>query len=176
MRPWLTLVVRILGGFALATLSACASDPTQGYAWESTYASNVRTVAVPIFVNKTFWRDVQFELADTLIKQIEATTPWKVVDGANSDTLLTGTITNVNVTRLAKSPTTGLAEQDVYSITVDFEWRDQRTGRAIVQRKAFTADGLFVPTITSNSPIDIGRFAAVEQMAADIVATLRTEW
>ena len=161
---------------ALSLVAGCASDPTQGYAWEGTYASNVHTVAVPIFDNKTYWRDVQFELADALIKQIEATTPWKVVDSANSDTLLKGTITNVNLTRLAKSPTTGLAEQDVYSITVDFEWRDQRSGRTLVARRAFTANGLFVPTITSNGPIEIGRFAAVETLAGDIVNTLRTDW
>ncbi|MFO0874710.1 MAG: LPS assembly lipoprotein LptE [Phycisphaerales bacterium] len=169
------LVAALALGAAMA-ISACSSDPTQGYSFDSTFASTVRTVSVPIFANQTYWRDVQFDLADALVKEIESRTPWKVVDGAESDTLLHGTITTVTLTRLSKSPTTGLAEEDVISLTVDFEWRDQRTGRTLVQRKAFTANGLFVPTQTSNGPVEIGRFAAVQQLAADIVNTLRTQW
>ncbi len=157
--------------------AGCASDPTAGYSMQETFREDIRTIAVPIFTNTTFYRDVQYELADALIKQIESQTPWKVVGSqGKADTLLRGTITDVSIRRLSKSPTTGLAEEDTLTITVNFEWRDQRTGETLVERRAFAGSGLFVPTITSNEPIELGRAAAVQVLANDIVGSMRTTW
>ena len=38
----------------LAPLSACASDPTRGYALGAAYDDSIRTIAVPIFVTSIF--------------------------------------------------------------------------------------------------------------------------
>lgn len=154
----------------------CSSDPTAGYSTRDTFRQDVRTVALPLFVNATFVEDVQFELADALVKEVESSTPWKVASGATADTVLSGRIVNVEIKRLAKSPTTGLAEQDTITVVVDFEWRDQRTGTTLVRRDRFAASGLFVPTITSKEPIEFGRWAAVEALARDIVGELRDDW
>ena len=169
----------LLRATALASMlatGACQSDPTKGYSTKETFATDVRTVSVPIFANNTYMRDVQFELADALTKEIMATTPWRIASGAQADTVLQGTITSVDLKRIAKSPTTGLAEQDTYTIVIDFEWRDQRTGRTLVKRTGFSTSGLFIPTITSNDPIEFGRWNAVEAAARDIVDTMRSEW
>lgn len=180
-RTFFRRVVRIAsaaaGTVAVALLpAACASDPTTGYSMRSTFREDVQTIALPIFVNNTFDRDVQFELADALIKEVQGRTPWAIANSAQADTILIGTISNVQITRIAKSRTTGLAEQDTLSLTVDFEWRDQRTGTTILRRQGFSASGLFVPTITGKEVIELGRWAAIQQLAADIVGTLRTDW
>lgn len=165
----------LLATVALAG-SGCNSDPTTGYSTDDTFRSDVRTISLPIFVNATYVEDVQFELADALVKEVEATTPWKLASGATADTVLSGRIVNVEIKRIAKSPTTGLAEQDTVTIVVDFEWRDQRTGTTLVRRERFAASGLFVPTRTSAEPIEFGRWAAVEALARDIVGELRSDW
>jgi len=166
-------------GLALAAslaLHGCASDPTKGYSLQSTYRTDVRTVMVPIFENKTFERDLQFELADALIKEIEATTPWKVASGRTADTALEGSITEVSLRQLSRSRTTGLTQEGVVSLTVTFEWRDLRTGQPIVRRESFTASGLFHPSQGVGEPIEIGRYAAIQALARDIVSELRSPW
>jgi hypothetical protein len=172
-RRALLAVVAVL---TLTSLPACKSDPTLGYSTEETFNRQVSTVAVPIFTNTTFVRDVQFELADTLTKEILNRTPWRIASSTEADTILVGTITAVELRRIAKSPTTGLAEQDTYSIVLDFEWRDQRTGQTLLKRTGFSTSGLFVPTITSNDPIDFGRWNAVQSTARDIVDLMRNDW
>ena len=156
--------------------SGCASDPTVGYALQPPFSEDVRTVSVPIFANRTLNRDLQFELTDALIKEIEATTPWKVTSGRNADSILTGTITDVRLRQLSKSRRTGLTEEGVVSLTVDFEWRDLRTGRSIVERRSFTASGLFLPSAPAGEPIEIGQYAAIQALAKDIVGELRSPW
>ena len=84
-RLWLCQV-----GLLSATLtSGCATDPTEGYSAVSPFPSGISTVCVEIFKNNTFDREVEFELADAIIKQIEARTPYKVTPPARADTILT---------------------------------------------------------------------------------------
>jgi hypothetical protein len=47
-------------------------------------------VAVPIFENDTYVRDVEFELTDAVIKELEARASYKVTARMSADTLLTG--------------------------------------------------------------------------------------
>ncbi|HMN95745.1 MAG TPA: LPS assembly lipoprotein LptE [Phycisphaerales bacterium] len=167
----------LIGGLACALIPAgCASDPTQGYSLRSTFGDDIESIALPIFVNNTFVRNVQFELADALVKEVQGRTPWRVDSSARANTILLGTITDVQIRRIAKSRSTGLAEQDTLTITVDFEWRDQRTGTPIVKRQGFSASGLFVPTITGKEYIELGEWAAIQQLATDIVGAMRTNW
>ena len=157
-------------------LAGCATDPTQGYAAMSVFPENVRTVSVPIFANDTFVRDVEFDLTDALIKEIEARTPYKVTPEARADTALIGTIRRVEMDQLSRSPLTGLSEEVIFSVTIDFEWRDLRTGQPIIGREDFAGYGLFVPSQPTGETIEIGRFAAVQQLARDIVNELQAPW
>lgn len=179
-RPFGPVWARATAGLLLlvlfSPLPSCQSDPTKGYSTQETFNRGIQTVAVPIFGNTTFVRDVQFDLADALTKEILARTPWRIASSTQADTILVGTITSVEIRRLAKSPTTGLAEQDTYTIVLDFEWRDQRSGQTLAKRTGFSTSGLFVPTITSNTPIDFGRWNAVQSTVRDIVDLMRSEW
>ncbi len=167
----LVVVLALSVGFA-----GCASDPTQGYSTASVFPTSVSTVAVPIFENRSFVRDVEFELTDALIKEIESRTPYKVVPASRADTILSGQIRRVELDQLSKSPLTGLSEEVIVSVTIDFQWKDQRTGRTLVERGSFTGHGLFVPSRPSSEPIELGEFAAVQQLARDIVAEMRSQW
>ena len=84
--------------------------------------------------------------------------------------------TQVDLEQLSKSRFTGLSEEVIVSVTIDFEWLDQRNGTTLVARRAFTGTGLFVPSQPTAEPIELGRFAAVQQLARDIVSELQAEW
>jgi hypothetical protein len=166
----------VIGGLALMAMSGCASDPTQGYAFDSPYDQNVRTIAVDVFDNDTYERGVEFELTDALIKEIEARTPYKVTSASRADTILTGRIRRIERTQLSKSQLTGLSEEVTVSVTIDVHWRDLRTGQPLLALESFTGHGLFVPSRPTGEPIELGEFAAVQALARDVVGEMRADW
>ena len=172
MRPLALLAVLA----ALATLVGCASDPTKGYSTESSFPDDVRSVAIPIFENHTLFRDVEFDLTDALIKEIEARTPYKVLSSAKADTVLLGRIVRVEMNQLSRSRVTRLSEEVLLTVTIDFEWKDLRTDAPLLERTGFSGHGLFVPSTPTGEPIELGQFSAVQGLARDIVAEMRSNW
>ena len=166
----------MLAALLLASFAGCSSDPTKGYAAGSIYRAGITTVAVPIFTNDTYVRDVEFTLTDALVKEIEARTPYKVTSQAEADTIVLGQIRDVQLDQLSKSRLTGLTEEGIVSVTIDFLWKDNRSGKVLVERKAYSGHGLFVPSNPSGEPIELGRFNAVGHLARDIVGEMRAEW
>ncbi len=157
-------------------LSGCASDPHQGYSFASTHSTNVQSVSVPIFENTTYASGIEAELTDAIIKEIQRTTRWAVVSGAASDTELTGTITNAQLERLSVQKETGLVQEMAYRIRVDFEFRDNRSGKVITSRRNFEALDTFVPARPSQERIEIGQVGAMQRLAKQLVAELRDAW
>lgn len=163
--------------FALcAFLPACSSDPAQGYSFKSLYAENVRTIAVPVFDNQSFSTGLEMELTEAIIKEIQRTTHWAVVTPTEADTTLSGSITGADMRRLTADSKTGLVEELTVELRVDFDWQDNRTGKPLVSRRAFSALDTFVPAQGTGERIETAQHGAVQQLAHDIVAQLRTSW
>jgi hypothetical protein len=169
-----------IGGVVLCLfftlLAGCAFDPARGYAAMGVFPADIATVAVPIFENDTFHRDIEFELADALIKEIERRTPYKVTPASRAHTILAGRIRSVEIEPLSRSRLTGLSEEVLLRITVDFKWTDLRTNAVLVERREFTAQALFVPSRPTMEPLEVGKFAVVERLARDIVDELQAPW
>lgn len=166
---------------ALATLvglgwAGCSSDPTRGYSFSSSFSTDVRTVHIPIFENPTFARGLEIELTDAIIKEIQRSTPWTVVASDSAQTQLTGRINDAQLRRLSTGRGSGLAQELAYTITVEFEWKDARNGKVLVARSNFSASDTFVPTEGLNERIETGQHGAIQRLARDIVAELRSNW
>ncbi len=160
----------------IAAVTGCATDPTQGYSMASLLPEDVTTIAVPIFQNDTYNREVNFDLTDAVIKEIQSRTPYRVVPQSRAETVLLGHVRGVELDQLSKSRITGLSEEVILSVTIDFQWKDLRNDRLLVERKSFAGQGLFVPSAPSGEPIELGEFAAVQQLARDIVSEMRSSW
>jgi hypothetical protein len=161
---------------ALWSVAGCSSDPTKGYSTASIFPAGISTVAVPIFTSTSYTRNVEFQLTDALVKEIEARTPYKVVPADRADTVLLGQIKQVELDQLSKSRLTGLSEEVIVSVTIDFQWKDQRNGKPLLARKGFTGNALFTPSRPSFEPIELGQFSVVQQLARDIVGEMQAEW
>ncbi|HYV36822.1 MAG TPA: LPS assembly lipoprotein LptE [Gemmataceae bacterium] len=101
-----------------------------GYTTRPMYDLGIRTVRVPIFKNLTMERGLEFQLTEAVVREIEAKTPYKVVQGEGcADTELIGTI--VNRTKALINPNQ-LGETRVAEVTlaVELVWRDLRVGVA----------------------------------------------
>lgn len=160
---------------ALIGVCSCASDPTTGYAFGSGRRNDIRTITVPIWENRTFTPGLEAQLTEAIIKELQQSTRWIVVD-TGAATTLTGVLTNSNLRRLGEDPFTGLTQELAVDLAVDFKWRNNRTRRPLVERKNFHGDGVFIPTQGINEPIEVGQLGAIESLAKSIVAELRSEW
>jgi hypothetical protein len=124
----------------LLLLPACQSDPSTrgfghfsifGYSTKPNYNCDIRTIYVPIFKNRTFYRGLEFDLTRAVVREIEAKTPYKVTsncDGADSE--LIGTITTVTKAIVNINPQNEVREAEM-TLSVEVIWRDRRTGEVL---------------------------------------------
>lgn len=164
------------GGLALAvTLAGCASDPRQGYSFNTTFDTNTRTVQVPIFKNNTYYHGVEAQLTEAIVKEVQSKTPWIIDPSPAADTTLSGTITNVQLRRTATDPS-GFVQEYGYVITIDFDWVDNATGKTLASRRGFAAADTFVPVRGVSEKIEYGQASAAQRLAKDVVSEMRTQW
>lgn len=163
-------------GSLLASLAGCAADPSQGYSFQSTYPSGVRTISVPIFDNYSFDTGVEVELTDAIIKELQRSTELKVVQGGSAESQLKGVVTKSQLRRLSIQRGSGYVQEVAVTLTVDFDWKDTRTGRLLTSRRQFAASDSFVPVPGSGERIETGRHGAVQRLARDIVGEMRESW
>ncbi len=173
-RPLLAPAASIAWGVLL--LAGCSTDPTAGYAFADTYDTGIQTVSVPIFKNETFSRGLETQLTDAIVKRLQRHTPYRVVASDTADTTLSGAITQTDLRRLSDDPQTGLVEEQSYRITVRYTWLDNRTGQPRVSRENFTATGVFAPSRGVGERLEVGQREAIDELARDIVESLRAAW
>jgi lipopolysaccharide assembly LptE-like protein len=150
------------------------NDKGGGYNWSSLYRSDVRTIAVPIFTTRSFDRGTEFNLSEAVVKQIEATTPYKVVPRERADTILEGQVVDVSVSTLSTDPNSAIPQEQLLGLTIDFTWKDLRTGRILVERRGFEQTATYYPTLGEGR--FTGRQGAIEKLALAIVQELQADW
>jgi len=165
---------------ACLSAAGCSSDPTKGYAFSSSYRTDIQSINVPIFQNTTFSRGIENDLTEAIIVELRKSTPWSVTNADGAQTTLRGSIVSAELKKLSTSRDTGLVEELAVSLTVDFEWKDNRTGQVLVARRGFTSAEPFVPARGTsgaiNERIETGQFAAVQELSREIVGSLRASW
>jgi len=177
-RTW--FIRTVLTVTAAAVCAGCDNpDPTRGYTTISQYRPDIKTVAVPIFQRGTseYRRDIEFPLTEAVVKQIEAQTPYKVVDKSRADTLLTGTIQSIDPQVLSFVPTTGRAREIQLRVVVDFTWKDLRgEGKVLVERKNFRVAAEYIPEAPFSEDIFLGSEDAFNKIALRIVDQMAQPW
>ena len=161
-------------GYTQGTAPSAAMPASDGYKWKSLYRSDVRTVAVPTFGNRSFRRGVEFALTKALVNQIEATTPYKVVPREYADTVLEGEIQDIHLRTLAPDVHTGLPQEQLYIIRLNFTWKDQRNGKILVDRRRFEQTSTYYPTLGEGQ--FIGSQQGAERLAVAIVQEMEADW
>ena len=147
-----------------------------GYTTTELYPTQYTTVTVPNFVNRSNDRNVEFTLREALIKEIEQRTPYKAVSGTGlSDTQLTGTVVRVDRQLISRDAEVGLPQEIEITVTVDFQWRDLRTGEVIRSYRGLSAAGQFVPNRAVGEFDNDGVRLAVSRLADDIVSRMRQD-
>lgn len=165
---------RVFGVVSLVMLTLAMAGC--GYSSKELFPTEYRTVAVPIFENRTFYRGVEYELAESMVKQVESRTPYKVVAPPVAQTIMEGTITSIEQTMLSRRRPGGVPQEIELTVTVDFVWKDLSSGAVIADRRGFVAVGRHIPTSGIGEPYEVAQHEAVERLAHDIVSTMRSDW
>lgn len=160
-------------------LSGCGytqtgGEPSGNYQWRSLYREDVKTVAVPTFTNKDFTRGVEFPLTKAVINQLEAQTGYKVVPRERADTILEGQIVAIQRDTVSRDSSTAVPQEQLYILTVDFTWKDLRSGRILVERRGFQQTTTYYPTLGEGQ--FVGSQQSVEKLALAIVQELQADW
>lgn len=166
-----------IAALALAALTATASSGC-GYTLKSDFPADVRTIAVPIWRRGTqeYRRDIEIRLTNALVKHIQSSTPYKVVDQSRADTVLTGTLESATQQILSSDPRTNRAREIQLRYTVNFIWEDLRTGENRVVRENFRVATTYIPQAPLAEDFFLGSEHAVNLLAQRIVEQLRSPW
>jgi len=165
--PWVPAAVAI----ALLMLTTGCE-----YASKDLYPPDLQTIAVPIFENRSFYRGIEFDLTEALIKEIERRTPYKVTSSASADTIMMGTLVSVSQKRLSRRRAGGVPEELEMRLVVDFQWKNLKTGQPIRQRSGFEAVGRYIPAQPIAETLEVAQHQAVQLMAQQIVSVMAANW
>lgn len=149
----------------------------------SMYRPDIRTVHVPIFTSLTYRRDLGERITEAVIKEIEATTPYKVTDAQSADSVLRGSLVTEN--KLVQGQNT-LDDPRILqeNFQIHCEWIDQR-GQLIRQPGALSlAPVLMTETITATGilypepgqSMVTAQQDAIDQFAREVVRKMQTPW
>ncbi|MEN6459188.1 MAG: LptE family protein [Thermoguttaceae bacterium] len=168
----------LIFGTILLTVGGCA-----GYRFgnQGLYSQGIRTVAVPVFQSVSFRRNLGERLTEAVVKEIEATTPFKVVSEANADSVLTGRITSERKTVLVPD-LSGNAREVQVGMTVQVAWVDRR-GRSLRENRdvpmpdelvEVTGGGNLVPEVGQSTAT--AQQQAITRIAREIVGLMENPW
>jgi len=130
--------------FAVALAAAALISPScaergrtllLGYTLGPIHDSRYRTIFVPIFENRAFQsgplRGLEYSLTEEVVREIERTTPWKVVhDRQRADIELLGAIVATPKHLINRNQLNEIREGEMI-ITAELVWRDVRTGEVL---------------------------------------------
>lgn len=157
----------------LSLFAGC--DANSGYSDEWLYTSDVSTVYVEMFENRTFRRDLEYTLTDAIVKRIEAETPYKIVSDRNrADSILSGEIVGISESVLAGERETGLPLEEQATVTAKVSWENIKTGEFIVKDMQVKASQSF--SGFQGQKLDYAKAVAANKLAERVVEIMQLEW
>lgn len=168
--------MNLLRVIALLCVALAGCEGSKGWNTGAKMPTKYRSIAVPVFTNTTYDRQIGYHLTEALQKRLQQASPYSIMGEGSADTVLRGKVTKVDIKQISQSLGTGLSEEVGYTVTMDWEWVDMRTGKAIVARNGFASSGVVVASRPQAEPLDLARYGAVQRLADDIVANMQADW
>ena len=147
----------------------------KGYSNATLYPKDVASVCVRMFDNRTFWRDMEYDLTDALSKRIEAKTPYKIISNDDlADTVISGQITEVQKSVLIQDRDTGSALQNEILIQAVVSWKNLKTGALLIDSQPINATAQYSESL--NQGVGYATKLAANKLAERIIELMETRW
>jgi hypothetical protein len=164
----------------MTALSGCAGRSIFGYTTHGLYPDHIRTVAVPIFQNTGYRRELEFKLTQEVVYELERV-GFKVVPPDRADVELVGRISDFAKLGFGldgySNPRGGST-----MLQASIRYVERRTGRTVNEGEIQIDPASYGLTSNDNFLIDVGQSLATSEdrackdMAKNIVALLQTPW
>ena len=162
------LIIALCPGF-----SGCGR--MSGYSNESLFPQDVGSVYVEMFDNKSFWRDVEYDLTDALAKRIEADTPYKIISSRDhADTVISGQLVGVSESVLTSERETGRALEKEVRLQAVVNWKNLKTGELLIDSRSVAASASF--SEWQNQGFNYASALAANNLARKIVELMEKQW
>jgi outer membrane lipopolysaccharide assembly protein LptE/RlpB len=132
-----------------------------------------QTLAVPLFGNETFRRNLEKDLTRAVHQEISARTGYHLVAEANADLLMEGRIVDIREALISEREK-GIVRESSVIVKVEIRVTDRKTGKLVVERTVLEDRQPFVP-VTGES-LRTAEVAAFRNLAEKIVYTLSAGW
>jgi len=153
-------------------LSGCGIS---GYTNDSLFPSNVGTVCIKMFDNRTFRRGVEYELTDALAKRIEAETPYKIVSDQDlADTVIEGQIISIGEHALSTDRELGSVLEKEVEVQAIVQWKNLKTGELLIDHKTVAASASYSDYQLQD--FKYGSTVAANNLARKIVELMERSW
>jgi len=145
-----------------------------GYSMGRLHESRYKTIAVPTFRNRTFYRGFEVELTRAVIEMIESRTTMKVVNvRRDADTVLAGEILDYEPSVLTEDPNDVETELQVTLVT-SIRWTKNPSGKELIYLPTFRETAEAALALGEN--LETARREAFRDIAERIVEQLESDW
>jgi outer membrane lipopolysaccharide assembly protein LptE/RlpB len=143
-----------------------------GYSFQGTLPSHIKTVAVPMFLNRTSQPGVEGIITNAVVHAFATNGRLRVVRTAEADAILDGEVTGYSVGPIAFSPSLGIQEYRL-SVVLNLRMRDVRRNVLIFQQNGVSeiADFRVVGSVSTTVSVEqTALTAAAGEIARSIVS------
>jgi hypothetical protein len=164
---------------AAVTLAGGCANYQIGQA--SLFRPDLRTVHVPVFESDSFRRNLGERLTESVVKEIESRTPYKVVGSSEADSLLNGRIVTETKRAVAENRNDDVRGIET-ELTVEVRWISRR-GEMLMQRSSIplgplatmmSEDAQFFPE--AGQSLALAQQDAIDKLAREIVGQMEIWW
>ncbi len=174
---WAIVFLWLGSGLFVGCFTGCAGYQLGS---QTLYRPDIQTVAVPVFHSESLRRLLGERITEAVIKEIELKTPYKVTQGGDADSILTGRI--VQDSKYAITENANDEPRDIeLEMFVEIQWLD-RGGRELLHQQIGLPNSLtsigqathFVPE--GGQSLVTAQQETLERLAEQIVARMEVPW
>jgi outer membrane lipopolysaccharide assembly protein LptE/RlpB len=153
-----------LRGAALVVLASTLAGC--GYSFHGTLPDHVKTVAVPIFINRTQQPAVEGVITRAIVDAFATNGRLRVVRPEDADSILEGEVLQYTVGAIAVDPSLAV-QQYRLAVTLNLKMRDVRLNTLLFEQRSFSeqADFLVAGSVAQTISIEA---TALQQAATEI--------
>jgi hypothetical protein len=136
--------------------------------------SNIRTVAVLPFDNQTPSPELQREVLESLRSGLQRRLGLRDAPEPRADAIVRGTLLRYDLDvpiAYSADPTQATTARRMLQLTLDVEIVEQRTGKALWERKSLTVTGEYAERAEAE-----GRRQAIERLVNDVIEGAQSQW
>jgi len=143
------------------------------YSFKGALPSHLKTIAVPLFNDRTTFPNVRENLTNKIIDSFIADNSLKIVDESQADLILSGTINSINIQAAVVKSGEEVAESKV-TVSVSIKCEDVKTSKMLYER-SFQQYGVLSATAGLDER-DAAINEALDLLTEDIVNATLGGW